>query len=539
MVDGGSIVFETLDPVHSLKVARNAMRLHDWGDEGCCLLPGSTSAWLVGTKAALGLARGDLVVLEERIPFGGSPDDPPNPAHRQIVRLSADPADMDDPVMGVSVVQIDWHEEDALLFPLTLADHGGEPGAVAIGNVVLADEGRTVDYGLDPAEAGADAIAVGGLEDVGLLPDDAPGTRLRYRLDAGRLVYAPLYDAAAAFISSARGALAPDAAAAVAQVVLTGDGETWTAVPDLLSSDRFSPAIKVEPTDGGGGYVLFGDGDAGRLPAEGASFSARIRIGGGRGGNVGPEAIGHIVTADGSAIASVRNPVAAAGGLDPEPLPAIRIAAPQAFRRQRRAVTPTDYVTAAQEHDDVQRAQVTRRWTGSWHTLFLAVDRLAGREVDAEFEESLRAHLASRRLAGHDLEVVPPHYVALDIILYVCVCEDHYPGDVEQDLLAAFSSSYAVDGQPGFFHPDNFSFGDNVMLSRIIAHGMAVEGVKWIGTQDGSGQVLGRFGRLDQPDIDYQDDAEIPIADDEVARLDNDPSYPDLGRLRLIMAGGR
>lgn len=538
MVNGGAIAFETLDPVHSLKVARNAMRLHDWGDDACCLLPGSTAAWLVGTKAGLGLARGDLVIFEELIPFGGTPDDPPDPSHRQVVRLSADPIDMADPIMGAAVVRIDWSEEDGLVFPLTLTDHKGAPGVVARGNVVLADEGRTVDYGLTPAQAGADAIAVGGPADTGLLPDDGPGARLRYRLDADRLVYAPPYDPEAAARSSARRALAADAALAVAQVALAGDGEVWTAVPDLLASDRFSPVVKVEPSDEHGGYVLFGDGDAGRLPTGGAGFTARIRLGGGRRGNVDSDAIGHIVTGDGSAVAGIRNPVAATGGRDPEPLASIRIAAPHAFYRQRRAVTDRDYAAAAQEHADVQRAHATPRWTGSWQTVFLAIDRAGGRDVDPEFEASLRAHLASRRLAGHDLEILPPRYVPLDIVLYVCVCEDHYRGDVEQELLGAFSNGY-FRGRPGLFHPDNFSFGDNVLLSRIIAEGMAIEGVKWIGTKDATGRVLGRLGRLEQPDLDYQDAAEIPIGADEIARLDNDPSFPDLGRLRLIMAGGR
>ncbi|MEA3064222.1 MAG: hypothetical protein QOJ27_657 [Sphingomonadales bacterium] len=540
LVSGGSIVFETLEPVASIRVARNEMQLHDWGDDACCLLPGSTAAWLVGSKAALGLARGDLLILEERIPFGGSPDDPPDPAHRQVVRLSADPVEATDPVMaGVLVLRVDWHEEDALRFPLTLRREGGIDGAVAIGNVVLADEGRTIDFGLAPNKAGADGIAVGGPDDTGLLPDEGPGTRLRYRLDADAVVRAPPWKAEVAAGQSAAAALAPDPAEAVAQVLLTGDGERWAAVPDLLATDRFTPAVKVEPADAGGGYVLFGDGSAGRLPAEGAAFQARIRVGGGRRGNVAAEGIGHVVAAGAPNIAVVRNPVPGAGGRDPEPTTSIRIAAPFAFRRQRRAVTPADYAAAAMEHPDVQRAQAERRWTGSWHTLFLAVDRLGGREVDAAFEESLRTQLASRRLAGHDLEIVPPRYVPLDIAFYVCVCGDHYPADVERDLLDVFSSGYRRNGQPGFFNPDNFSFGDNVLLSRLIAEGMGVEGVLWMGVRDAAGAAVGHFRRLDQPDVDYEADAEIPIARDEVARLDNDPNYPDFGRLRLIMAGGR
>ena len=111
-------------------------------------------------------------------------------------------------------------------------------------------------------------------------------------------------------------------------------------------------------------------------------------------------------------------------------------------------------------------------------------------------------------------------------------------GDVERELLGALSSGHFRGGR-GYFHPDNFSFGDNILLSPIIARGMAIEGVTWIGTRDAAGRSLGRFGRLDQPDLDYQDEAEIPIGADEIARLDNDPSFPDFGRLRLIMAGGR
>ena len=66
-----------------------------------------------------------------------------------------------------------------------------------------------------------------------------------------------------------------------------------------------------------------------------------------------------------------------------------------------------------------------------------------------------------------------------------------------------------------------------------------VEGVAWIGLRDGAGTVRGRFGRLDQPSVDYADSGEIPIGPDEVARLDGDPDLPDRGQLRFIMAGGR
>jgi hypothetical protein len=540
MIGSGSIVFETLEPLRSLKVARNEMRLHDWGDSACCLRPGSTGAWLVGTRAALGLAKGDLLILEERIPFGGSPDDPPDPAHRQLVRLAADPVDLHDPVMNVDLVAIEWHAGDALVFPLNLSGTDASPGAVVRGNVILADEGRTVDYRhSEHAElAGEDAIAVAGKKG-GLLPDDGPGLRLRYRLAGAPVVHAVPFNLDQARLAPAIDAMRADGDR-VASVRLDGDGEHWQVAPsgDLLASDRFAPDIKVEPGNGAS-YVLFGDGMAGRRPSENAAFTAVIRHGGGRRGNIGAGGIGHVVTEDGDAIAGVVNPLPALGGRDPEPAAAIRIGAPHAFRVQKRAVTPADYVAAAEEYADVQRAFANRRWTGSWQTLFLAVDRSGGDDIDPAFEAGLREHLASRRLAGHDLQIVPPHFAPLDIRLYVCVRDDHYAGDVERDLLDAFSSGFARDGQPAFFNPDNFSFGDNVLLSRILARAMLVDGVAWMGMRDGAGVVRGRFGRLDQPDIDYADGAEIPIAPDEVARLDNDPDFPDRGQLRFIMAGGR
>ncbi|MGH6649746.1 MAG: putative baseplate assembly protein [Sphingopyxis sp.] len=533
MIGGGALVFETLSPLRSLRVARNAMRLHDWGDAACCLTAGSTTAFLIGTRAALGLARGDLLIFEERIPFGGAAIDPPDPAHRQLVRLAIDPVDVRDPVMGADLVRIDWFADDALTFPLNLA----AGGAVAIGNVLLADEGRSIDYGLTPAQAREDGIAVGGPDRTGIAPDDGPGVLHRFRLAGDAIVHASAFAPDLASVQSARAALAP-VGQPLAEVGLTGDGEQWRAVPDLLASDPFAPEFVIEATDVAH-YARFGDGSAGRRPTDGSAMTARIRYGGGRRGNIGINAIAHVVTDDGGAILHLRNPLAATGGRDREPVAAIRVAAPQAFRKQRRAVTPADYVAAAETHVDVQRAYGERRWTGSWNSIFLAIDRHGGAPVDDAFEEALRDHLASFRLAGHDLEIVPPRFVPLDIRLFVCVCADHYAGDVERDLLDIFSATRMRDGRPGFFHPDNFSFGDNILLSPIIARAMQVAGVQWIGTRDGAGAIKGRFGRLDQPDIDFADDAEIPIAPNEVARLDNDPTYPDLGRIAFLMAGGR
>ena len=79
---------------------------------------------------------------------------------------------------------------------------------------------------------------------------------------------------------------------------------------------------------------------------------------------------------DEEAIGQVSNPMPACGGTDPETIEQVRHSAPSGFRTQERAVTAADYAQVAGRHHGVQRAAATFRWTGSWYTVFLTIDRL-------------------------------------------------------------------------------------------------------------------------------------------------------------------
>ena len=251
----------------------------------------------------------------------------------------------------------------------------------------------------------------------------------------------------------------------MAPTSLTGDGETWTPRRDLLSSDRFAPEFVVEMEEDGRAHLRFGDDVLGRMPTSGTVLTATYRVGNGVVGNVGAGSIARVVShLDG--ISAVTNPLPATGGSDPEPLDQVRLYAPQAFRTQERAITAADYGLAAERHPEVQRAAATRRWTGSWYTMFVTVDRLRGLPVDAAFEADMRAHLERFRLAGHDVEIDAPHFVPLDVALTICVAPGFYRSIVKQALLERFSSVDLPSGARGFFHPDNFTFGQPVYLSR-------------------------------------------------------------------------
>ena len=132
----------------------------------------------------------------------------------------------------------------------------------------------------------------------------------------------------------------------------------------------------VESETDGTASIRFGDDVYGRRPEPRTSFTAEYRVGNGRPGNIGADTLTHIVSGE-SAITAVRNPLPAQGGVDSESIEDVRQRAPSAFRTQQRAVTEEDYAEVTERKTQVvQRAAGTFRWTGSWHTVFITVDRL-------------------------------------------------------------------------------------------------------------------------------------------------------------------
>src|SRR5262249_57828598 len=112
-------------------------------------------------------------------------------------------------------------------------------------------------------------------------------------------------------------------------------------------------------------FLRFGDGQYGMAPDTGLGFTATYRVGNGSVGNVGHDAIGHVLLA-GHDIVAVRNPLAAAAGVDAEDMEHIRQYAPFSVGTQERCVTAEDYGDAAAQVAGVRAARGTLRWTGSW-----------------------------------------------------------------------------------------------------------------------------------------------------------------------------
>jgi Baseplate J-like protein len=515
----GAVVFESLHPT-TMSAARNRVALHTWGDPHCCLPEGATSATLRAKVTDLELRRGDVLVLE-RVRADGEPLSADRQRH--AVRLIADGAPATDPAAAggpIDVTEVRWHQDDALPFALDLDEHdNGQAAGIARANVLLAE------HGLSLTETGLRAPARG---------------RFRPFLERRGITHAVPHDEERAAggggseVEPASQATASSPESARPVVELRSEGRVWAAESELLRSGPFADRFTVEMHEDGRAQLRFGDGVNGRRPGSGQTFEARYRIGNGVAGNVGADALTQLYPAPGQTIPgdviAARNPLAAAGGAAPEALERARLDAPEAFRRQERAVTEADYAEVTERHPEVQRAAATRRWTGSWHTIFVTVDRLGGRDVDASFEDRLRRHLDRYRMAGYDVEIDGPRYASLDLELEVCVKSGYVAADVEQAVRRALSARADPGGHRGLFHPDNWTFGQPVFLSQVIAAAMAVEGVERA--------VARRFQRWRGPDLGELDEGVLPLGRLEIARLDSDPSQPENGHLELDMRGG-
>lgn len=309
------------------------------------------------------------------------------------------------------------------------------------------------------------------------------------------------------------------------------DGTTlyWTPKRDLIGSGD-KPEFVVEVENDGTAYLRFGDDQYGLRPKPGTKFFVTYRVGNGIQGNVGAETLKHIIRDD-PAIDRVSNPLPAQGGVEPESMEHVRQSAPYAFRAQKkRAVTPEDYAAVAELHHQVERATAILRWTGSWCTVFLAIDRLGGLPIDGDFKKEIRTHLDRYRMTGHDIEIDNPRFVPLEIQMLVKAKPGYFYSDVKAALLQVFSNRVLADGRRGVFHPDNFTFGQTVYLSKLYAVAQAVEGVDSV--------QITRFQRQGIESNEALKSGKLTVGRLEIARLDNDPNFPKNG-VFMIMEGGK
>lgn len=545
-----------------LRRSHNEIYFYTWGQRECCLQRGTTNVTLLDClpvtpqpdhtgasilperQRILRLSPGDVLLFEEVIgPRTGKEADA-DLRHRQAVRLTRVTKTVD-PLDNTLLLEVEWSSEDALTFPLCISAISDAENkcvylprvSVARGNMMLVQHGTWVSRDL-----GSVGVTVNPSRECLCVDEIGDSLVLAKRFEPTitdmPLAFAEPYDPR----TPAARVLQQDPRKARPVITLTSASTDpgaparidWQPQTDLLGSGPRDAHYVMEIDDDGSAHLRFGDDDLGLQPEAGAQFEARYLLGNGTAGNVGAESIRHIVFGDSStdAVAKVRNPLPAQGGVNPESMAEVKLFAPTAFRKIRqRAITPADCAEFAQQLPGVQRAAAVQRWTGSWYEMQVAVDPLGSETLSPELRTRVETWLAPYRRIGMDVRVLQAAYVPLDIVVDVCVKADYLRGHVKAALLAAFGTRPGRDGTLGFFHPDRLTFGTGVYLSQLVATAQAIDGVESV--------RVTRLRRQFAPESDELANGVLPLGALEIARVDNDPTYPDNGQITLIVSGGR
>ena len=268
---------------------------------------------------------------------------------------------------------------------------------------------------------------------------------------------------------------------------------TWTSVPDLLDSGPFDEQLRgrgrrrraaplLRFGDGEYGRALAGrDGARRRLPrrqrprrATSALEAHRPRRAAGdrrRLDHARPQPAGRARRRrrrDDRA-----GPPARAAGL---PQPSCSARSPRPTGSRRRCACPTSPARSR-----------PIRWTGSWTRSSSPSIRATGRtsstcptaarRLEPGFERRVRAFLTRFRLAGYDIELRPPRFVAVELAIEVCARAGYFRSDVRPGgPRRARRTACSPTASRGFFHPDNFTFGDPRLPEPALRGGRARRG---------------------------------------------------------------
>ena len=537
----GSVFFAARDAAR-FDPRLNTLWFYTWDNAVAGLKAGSTSADLVpdglapiladaqavadlinGTDPAVPPVR-HLVIQEHLNPATGQ--EPGRNRHkRQLLELTR--ADVvEDPVRGRFLVRVTWRDEDALQFDYAFTSFCPDGLVTDIsrfhGNLVMAHEGRLAVTSFHPDDA--------------VLPADTPDHLHRHYRWTPYGTLCPIPDVPLAYRATLPGGeIAPVSTLHVEVEMPGGGNDEWDEVISLVHSDDSSENgdhFAVETDEAQQSVLRFGNGVNGREVPAGGVIHGAYQVGGGVAGNAGFDSLVFFDRALFPQVDEVWNPFDVTDGRDPEPVDTVLRNAPEAFRaRQLRAITLGDYVRRAEEVDGVSRAAARYMWTGSWRTVRVAIDPVATTELSDDLRTRVFDHLEAVRLIGEDLEIRPPRFVPLTIEVSVCLNPDFWPEDVRFVLEQEFSDAYTPDGRPGFFNPNNWTFGQPLHRSEIEGRIHMVDGVEHIVTV-----VMKRFAQATpgSPSTEV-----LEVAADEIVLVENNPDAMERGVITFELQGGR
>ena len=550
-------------------VELNELKLYTWGNAVSALEAGAFEADVHNGNSGMNQVQADslrdilrseaiqYLLIEQKLnPDTGTPNGVDKSARQVIRLLDADAAaeSVEDPVAGEWFVRIHWRESDRLerryCFVAQCPDVPIEDGISKFhGNLIRVTHGRPhITHFLPEAEPlGTNDDTR--FEKIEFLHYEKTANRQLLRSKDEHSVeqlpvLASIPHRFLAYQNTVPGG--EHRTQAALKVEVSGFTGTWDEQSDLIESEADDTHFVVETDELERSFVYLGNNINGRALPEGAQITCSYQTGRGVDGNIGADTLtGFDNSASGfPAINRLWNPLDITDGCAPELRDEIIRRVPEAYRaRQLRAITLEDYVKRAEELKVVSHAHARYAWAGSWRTVRVSIDLKSAYNWDEE-KASIKAYLDAVRLIGEDLEVREACFVSLDISLRLCAHSDFWPEDLAHELAAEFSEAYTTDGEPGFFHPDLWTFGQTLHASQLIGRALAVTGIervllvsmrRWYSVTGPSTDVV----LINPADLPSNEVNSIEVEACEIIRVASDPNHLERGRIQFVIEGGR
>ena len=456
---------------------------------------------------------------------------------RQLLKLSSDPEAIEgiyDPLVDEWALRVSWESADKLksTYCFALETDQADYCDVSLfhGNLIKVFHGR---------------LAEAEFRDPLYYPDVAFKTWFEYERTSKWGVACRLPESPLAYLQTPPDGSVPTKSTLNIEIANpAGESEIWEEVSSLVHSNGNKKHFVVETDENGTSCIRFGNGRNGRELPEGAIVRCVYQISNGVDGNVGADSLINLVVPSNqsNALKGLKknededkdkkicwNPFSVSSGCSPEHRNDIIRRVPEAYRsRQLRAITLDDYVQRAEELPEVSRAAASYVWTGSWRAVRITLDPVNSTKISDELRKKASRYLNAVRLIGDEIEIRDPILVSLDIKVGICIRPDYWKEDIRFILEQEFTSGFTPDGRPGFFHPDQWTFGKHLYASQIAGR---IQNIKGIGHVIEVKMAL--FGEEPRALEVFKVDI------DKIILVESDPDHLELGSINFVVKGGR
>jgi predicted phage baseplate assembly protein len=232
-------------------------------------------------------------------------------------------------------------------------------------------------------------------------------------------------------------------------------------------ADAHEYALRIDDDDRA--VVIFGDGQHGARPPTGAPIVARYRSGIGLEGEVAANTL-TILQSRPLGVRDVTNPVAAAGGADPESRAEARANAPRTVRTLERIVSLDDYADFARGFAGIGKAASTALWDGSRRVVAVTIAAANGGPIDesSTLHRKLESAIAEARAGFEPVRVVSFQPLFFDVEAGILADPAHEPDTVMERVEGTLLSAFAFEAR---------AFGRGVSAAEVIALIQSVDGV--------------------------------------------------------------